>query len=72
MKLRKDLTNTFVCDFESAARRSLKERLNYSFIHTYKPVLDDPPYFRSFRTISEYRRWAEKKLPAWLGYGKKI
>lgn len=56
-------------EFEAAARRSLETRMRYSFVHTYKPVLDDAPY-RSFETLEEYRRWCEKNLPAWLGYGR--
>ena len=56
-------------EFEAAARRSLKTRLDYAFIRTYKPVLDDAPY-RSFDTMEDYRRWCEKNLPEWLGYGR--
>lgn len=56
-------------DFEAAARRSLEQRIRYSFIHTYKPVLDDAEY-RSFDTMEEYRQWCEKNLPDWLGYGR--
>ncbi len=56
-------------EFEAAARRPLETRMRYSFIRTYKPVLDDATY-RSFDTIEEYRRWCEKSLPAWLGYGR--
>lgn len=56
-------------EFEAAARRSLEDRLNYSFIHTYKPVLDDATY-RSFESMEEYRRWCAKNLPDWLGYGR--
>lgn len=56
-------------EFEAAARRSLETRMRYSFIRTYKPVLDDATY-RSFDTMEEYRRWCEKNLPAWLGYGR--
>ena len=40
-----------------------------SYIHTYKPVLDDEP-FRAFATTADYRRWCEEKLPDWLGYGR--
>jgi hypothetical protein len=50
-------------DFEAAARRLLEQRLNYSFIKTYKPVLDDAP-FRAFSTMDEYRRWCKASLPA--------
>lgn len=59
----------WLADFEAAARRSLPERFRYSFIKTYKPVMDDAP-FRSFDTMEEYRQWCEEKLPDWLGYGR--
>jgi len=56
-------------EFEAAARRSLEARFRYSFIYTYKPVLDDASY-RSFDTMEDYRRWCEENLPEWLGYGR--
>lgn len=56
-------------EFAAAARRPLSVRLRYSFIHTYKPVLDDATY-RSFDRMAEYREWCEKNLPSWLGYGR--
>lgn len=56
-------------EFEAAARRSLRIRMKYAFIRTYKPVLDDGAY-RSFDTMEEYRRWCESFLPDWLGYGR--
>lgn len=58
-------------EFRAAARRSLAVRMRYSFIRTYKPVLDDVPY-RSFETMAEYRQWCEKNLPWWLGYGRSV
>jgi hypothetical protein len=58
-------------EFEAARRRSLRIRMRYSFIKTYKPVLDDAPY-RSFETTAEYREWCEKHLPSWLGYGREF
>ena len=58
-------------DFEAAAKRPLKQRFDYSFIHTYKPVLDDAG-FRAFDTMQEYRRWCEEQLPSWLGYGRTV
>lgn len=61
----------WIRDFEAARQRNLKERMEYAFIHTYKPVLDDEP-FRSFETMKEYRRWCEEKLPSWLGYAKTV
>lgn len=56
-------------EFEAAARRPLRVRLNYSFIKTYKPVMDDAR-FRSFDTMEDYRRWCEENLPRWLGYSR--
>jgi hypothetical protein len=56
-------------EFEAAARRPLRTRLNYAFIHTYKPVLDDASY-RAFETMQDYRKWCEEHLPDWLGYGR--
>lgn len=57
----------WLAEFEAAAKRPLALRWRYSFIHTYKPVLDDATY-RSFDTMEEYRRWCERDLPSWLGY----
>ncbi len=59
----------WLAEFEAAARRPLETRMNYSFIRTYRPVLDDEPY-RSFETMEEYRCWCEENLPDWLGYGR--
>jgi hypothetical protein len=56
-------------DFEAMAKRPLETRLNYAFIRTYKPVLDDVLY-RAFDTMEEYRRWCDEALPDWLGYGR--
>lgn len=55
-------------EFEAAARRPLPQRIRYSFIRTYKPVLDDASY-RSWESTAEYRKWCERNLPGWLGYG---
>jgi hypothetical protein len=59
----------WLAEFEAAARRPLEVRMRYSFIHTYKPVMDDAKY-RSFDTMEDYRRWCEENLPSWLGYGR--
>jgi hypothetical protein len=59
----------WLAEFEAAARRPLRTRFRYAFIHTYKPVLDDAP-FRAFDTTADYRRWCEENLPDWLGYGR--
>src|SRR5574341_1812151 len=58
-------------EFEASMRRPLALRIEYSFIRTYKPVLDDALY-RSFDTMAEYREWCEKNLPSWLGYGRSL
>jgi hypothetical protein len=56
-------------DFDAAGRRSIELHIRNSFIHTYKPVLDDAEY-RSFDTMEEYRRWCKENLPAWLGFNR--
>ena len=58
-------------EFDAAARRPLRTRFRYAFVHTYKPVLDDAP-FRSFDTTAEYREWCARNLPSWLGYGPAV
>ncbi len=50
-------------------RRPLAVRIRYSFLRTYKPVLDDASY-RSFERMADYRHWCETNLPSWLGYGR--
>jgi len=52
----------------AAMRRPLAVRIRYSFIQTYKPVLDDATY-RSFERMADYHHWCETQLPSWLGYG---
>jgi hypothetical protein len=56
-------------DFEAAAKRPIEQHISNSFVHTYKPVLDDAGY-RSFESMEEYRRWCKENLPAWLGYSR--
>ena len=56
-------------EFEAMLKRSVRQRIHYGFVKTYKPVLDDAPY-RSFATMEEYRSWCEENLPSWLGYGR--
>lgn len=58
----------WLMEFEAARSRPLEQRFRYSFIRTYKPVLDDASY-RSFETTAEYRQWCDDNLPDWLGYG---
>ena len=58
-------------DFKEQCRRQLNrtlgQRLKYGFFRQYKPVLDDEPY-RIFQTMKEYRDWADKTLPRYLGF----
>jgi hypothetical protein len=61
----------WIAEFEASMRRPLAVRMKYSFIKTYKPVLDDATY-RSFETMAKYREWCEKNLPSWLGYGRTL
>lgn len=51
------------------ARLPVSQRINYGFIKTHKPVLDDEPC-RSFEPMEEYRGWCEENVPTWLGYGR--
>jgi hypothetical protein len=64
-----EIPKDLLAEFEAAARRPLAQRFRYSFVRTYKPVLDDARY-RSFESMEEYRRWCEENLPDWLGYGR--
>jgi len=66
---RPEIPPEWLAEFEAAAKRSLPERFRYSFIKTYRPVLDDAPY-RSFHTMAEYRQWCEDNFPDWLGFGR--
>ena len=58
-------------DFREQCRRQLKrtleQRLKYGFFRNHKPVLDDAP-IRIFETMREYREWADRKLPSYLGF----
>lgn len=47
-----DIPREWLAEFEAAARRPLETRFRYSFIKTYKPVLDDAR-FRAFDTTAE-------------------
>ena len=66
-----DEKQDWIAEFEAAARRPLRSRLRYAFIHTYKPVLDDARY-RSWGSMAEYRAWCAAELPSWLGYGPAV
>ena len=48
-------------------RRPLSQRFKYGFFRNYKPKLDDADV-RVFETMQEYRDWADKELPRYLGF----
>ncbi|MGI8432401.1 MAG: hypothetical protein ACR2MW_08950 [Chthoniobacterales bacterium] len=48
-------------------QRDVLTRIKYGFCHVHKPVLDDLDG-RAFATMSEYREWCARELPAYLGY----
>jgi hypothetical protein len=54
-------------DFLDGLSRTVEERINLGFVPLKLPVIDDMPY-RIFETIEEYRRWAERTIPRYLGY----
>jgi hypothetical protein len=56
-------------EFQLSLGKSLAQRIDNSFINTYKPVMDDAPY-RIFDSLRDYRKWCREKLPKWLGYGR--
>jgi len=64
-----EIPREWLAEFEAASNRTLEQRFRYSFIRTYKPVMDDCDY-RSFDTMADYREWCEENLPDWLGYGR--
>ena len=53
--------------FKRQLKRSVKDRINFGFVYTYKPVLDDEKV-RIFDTMADLRRWCNTKLPRYLGY----
>lgn len=55
-------------EFDAAWERGIKTRCKYSFIKTYKPVIDAVP-FRAWKSTADYRRWCDENVPSWLGYG---
>lgn len=55
-------------DFECSFSRTVEQRLEHGFIHTFRPGFDDGPPMRSWATTREYRKWCEENLEPWLGY----
>lgn len=58
-QLKLDLKDTF--------SRTIEERIELGFIPMKILIIDNVSY-RIFDTMDEYRRWANKNLPKWLGY----
>ncbi|MDP2753152.1 MAG: hypothetical protein Q8P40_02040 [Nitrospirota bacterium] len=54
-------------DFLDGLSRTVEDRINLGFVPLKLPVIDDMPY-RIFETMEEYRRWAERMVPRYLGY----
>lgn len=54
-------------DFKDGRARSVSERIELGFINLKIPIIDAVPY-RIFKTLKDYRSWANKNLPEWLGY----
>lgn len=54
-------------DFKDGLLHTVKERIELGFIPMELPIINDAPY-RIFNTMTEYRKWAAKELPKWLGY----
>ncbi len=57
----------FKLDFTDGLSRSVYERIELGFIIMKLPVIDDENY-RIFDTMEEYKKWADKNIPSWLGY----
>lgn len=58
-------------DFREQCRRQLKrtidQRIKYGFFRNPQPIKDDEPV-RVFEKMEDYRKWADKNLPRYLGY----
>ena len=55
-------------EFDRSLSRTVVQRLDHAFIHTFRPGLDDRPPMRSWASMAEYRQWCEENLEPWLGY----
>jgi hypothetical protein len=54
-------------DFSDGLSRPVAERIGLGFIPMKLPVIDEERY-RIFSSTKEYREWANRNLPKWLGY----
>jgi len=56
-----------ILDFMNGLSRTIKDRINFGLLPLKLPVIGDVPY-RIFKTMEEYRNWAERTVPRYLGY----
>ena len=54
-------------DFRDGLSRTVAERVRLGLVLMKLPILNDAPY-RIFDTMEEYRLWAERHLPPYLGF----
>jgi hypothetical protein len=54
-------------DFRDGLLRSVDERISLGLIPLRLPVINDVPY-RVFESLDDYRAWADRELPRYLGY----
>lgn len=57
----------FLLDFWDGLSRTIEERIEFGLVPLKLPVMDDASY-RIFETMEEYRKWAERAMPPYLGY----
>jgi hypothetical protein len=57
-------------DFSDGLSRPVHERIELGFIPMKLPIMDVERY-RIFNSAKEYRKWANRNLPSWLGYYSK-
>ncbi len=54
-------------DFQDGLARSVEERICLGVIPRALPVINGVPY-RVFASLAQYRHWAARALPLYLGY----
>ena len=54
-------------DFSDGLSRTVSERIELGFIPMQLPVMNEKRY-RIFNSMREYRQWADRNSPKWLGY----
>ena len=54
-------------DFSDGLSHAVDERIGLGFMPMKLPIINEEPY-RIFNSTKEYRKWANRNLPNWLGY----